>query len=170
MRRRRVRLGSQSGFTMLELVLVMVIICTTLAMAAPSLRGFFASRRTQDAAAGIVALTKYARSQAAAEGRTYRLNLDADGGRYWLTAQRGGAFVRLDTEPGRVFLLPRGTEANWETPDGTEATGHANFYPDGRADAVGITLTGQQGDKAKIECKAPALGFNVVDPNAEDEE
>ena len=64
------------GLTLLELVLVMVIICTILAMAAPSLRGFFTSRETSDAAAQIVALTHLARSQAITEGRVYRLNLD----------------------------------------------------------------------------------------------
>jgi Tfp pilus assembly protein FimT len=54
--------------TLLELILVMVILSTVLAMAAPSLRGFFASRRTQDTAAQILALTQLARSQAICEG------------------------------------------------------------------------------------------------------
>src|SRR3972149_3661562 len=66
------------GFTLLELILVMVILSTVLAMAAPSLRGFFASRQIQDAAAQILALTQFARSQAVSEGTTYRLNFDPD--------------------------------------------------------------------------------------------
>ena len=94
----------------------MVIICTVLAMAAPSLGGFFGSRQTADAAAQIVALTQLARSQAVAEGRIYRLNLDVEGGTYWLTVQQGGTFERLGSEFGRIFSLPQGTLVSWEAP------------------------------------------------------
>ena len=93
---------------------MMVIICTVLAMAAPSLRGFFASRRTADAAAQIVALTRLARSRAVAEGRIYRLNLDVAGETYWLTVQQGGVFNNLRSEFGRFFSLPEGTLVSWE--------------------------------------------------------
>ena len=78
------------GFTLLELILVMVILSTVLAMAAPSLRGFFASRKTHDTAAQILALTQFARSQAISEGIVYRLNFDTRQRTYWLTAQQAG--------------------------------------------------------------------------------
>ena len=41
------------GFTLIELILVMVILCTVLGMAGPSLRGFFSQRQVEDAAASI---------------------------------------------------------------------------------------------------------------------
>ena len=46
---------------MLELILVLIIMCTVLAMAAPSLRGFFSSRKIADVAEQILALTHYAK-------------------------------------------------------------------------------------------------------------
>ena len=99
----------RSGFTLLEVILVMLIICTMLAIAAPSLRGFFASRETKDAAEQILALTKYASSQAVAEGRIYCLNFDIRESAYWLTVQDQGVYRDLGTGMGRRFSLPRDT-------------------------------------------------------------
>jgi len=142
----------------------MVIICTVLGMAAPSLRGFFASRRTNDAAAHIVALTKFARAQAAAQGRMYRLNLDVEEDRYWLTAQRGGAFSTLDSRFGRVFLLPDGTRASWEMPADGDLRGWIPFYPDGRTEPTRLHLTGRRGEVVDVVCLSPAERFAVFIP------
>jgi len=152
----------RAGFTLLELVLVMVIICTVLAMAAPSLRGFFASRQTSDAAAQIVALAQFARAQAAAEGRTYRLNMDTQSAKYWLTAQTGGAFTMLSSEFGRTFSLPEGATAVWQMPTPVGTSGWVSFYPDGRTEAADIRLTGRQGETLQIVCSSPAEQFHVV--------
>ena len=118
------------GFTLLELVLVMLIICTMLAMAAPSLRGFLSSRQAGEAAGQIVALTRFARSKAAVEGRSYRLNLDASQRTYWLTIEDGGSFRRLANEFGRTFSLPEGTAAVWEQPESAIAAGYIQIAAD----------------------------------------
>ncbi len=153
-----------AGFTLLELVLVMVVICTVLAMAAPSLRGFFASRQTADAAAQIVALTRLARSQAVAEGRIYRLNLDEEAGTYWLTVQEGGTFVNLGSEFGRLFSLPDGTLANWEASPEAGSRGYIQFHPDGRNDTATVRLTGRRGQTVDISCHSPTELFHVATP------
>lgn len=162
------RTKTPGGFTLLELVLVMVIITTTLAMASVSLRGFFASRETFDAARQFVSLAHYARAQAAAEGRTYRLNLDAAENKYWLTAGLGGAFERLANEFGRDFLLPEGATATWEHPTDAPERPWIEFHPDGRSETVRILFVGRSGDAARVVCKSPAERFAVVVPD-EDE-
>src|ERR1041385_6637144 len=78
-----------SGFTLLELVMVMVIFCIVMALAAPSLRGFWAGRQTRDAADQILTLTRWASSQAAADSQVYRLNLDTEARTYVVTSQDG---------------------------------------------------------------------------------
>ena len=158
----------EGGFTLLELVLVMVIICTVLAMASVSLRGFFASRRTADAAAQIVALTQFARAQAAAEGRVYRFNVDTDSGKYWLTMQEQGTFETIPSEFGRVFLLPEGTTARWLMPLESDPVDWIPFYPDGRTEPVHIRLTGRQGETADVVCLSPTERFRVVMASAGD--
>ena len=162
-RPRRERTSAQGhGFTLLELVLVMVVICTVLAMAAPSLRGFFASRRGADAAAGLVAVTQYARTQAVAEGRPYRLNLDAKAGTFWLTAQQGGDYVTLQTEFGRVFPFPGGIQVDMSVDGADPNTTYVSFFPDGRTEPATITLTGLQGEHVVIRCPSPTESFRIT--------
>jgi len=156
------RSRGRSGFTLLELVLVMLIMCTVLAMAAPSLRGFFSSRRTSDAASQIVALTQLARSQAVSEGRVYRLNLDTEEGTYWLTVQQGGAFERIASEFGRMFSLPDGTTAVWQSPTLSDTWGYVQFHPDGTTDPVSIRLNGPQGESVDIACQSATEFFEVL--------
>ena len=152
-----------SGFTLLELIIVMLIVCTVLAMAAPSLRGFFASRRTADAVDQILALTMYARTQAVSDGRVYRLNFDLDAGTYWLTAQAEGGFQGLGSEFGRTFSFPQETRADWEDSSDASANGYIQFYPSGRVDPCTIQLENPQGRIFRISCLSPTEAFTVTE-------
>jgi prepilin-type N-terminal cleavage/methylation domain-containing protein len=157
------------GFTLLELILVMVIISVVLSMAAPSLRGFFSSRKAHDAAAGILSLIRYARSQAITEGRNYRLNLDPGEGAYWLTASDAGGYAALDTELGRKFLLPEFTTMELAMDDDAEkddeaSAAYVEFYPKGHADVCTIRLFDQNGDEVDVLALTPAERYNVVVP------
>jgi len=154
----------RGGFTLLELVLVMMIVCTVLAIAAPSLRGFFAGRQTADAAAGLVALTQLARSQAISEGSPYRLNVDTSAGTYWLTFQNAGAFQGLSSEFGRAFRLPEGVQLDLSVDGAQTSRAYVTFFPDGRVEPATITLSGRQGDQTQIRCLSPADSFRVVQP------
>src|SRR5579862_156578 len=88
---RRMR-ARQTGFTLIELILVMLIACVVMAITAPSLRNFLYGRKTANAVSQIVSLASEARSKAIMDGRTYRLNVDTTAGTFWLDAQNGGDF------------------------------------------------------------------------------
>jgi type II secretion system protein H len=153
------------GFTLLELILVMVIISTILAMAAPSLRGFFSSRKTHDAAANILSLIRFARSQAITEGRTYRLNFDSGKGIYWLTSNEEGAFSGLKTEFGRDFQLPDDTTVEIKKEDDKKGEEkYIDFFPQGMAEIGTITLTDRSGDVIEIMSPSPAETYRIVEP------
>ncbi|MBN1844254.1 MAG: GspH/FimT family pseudopilin [Sedimentisphaerales bacterium] len=152
----------RSGFTLLELVLVMLILCTVLAIAAPNLRGFFASREAKDAAEQIVALTQLASSQAVAEGRAYRLNLNIKEGFYWLSVQDEGVYRPLYTEQGRLFSLPRDTimEVQGLTPLYEDY--YIEFDPTGRSQAGRIRLVDRRGDVISIICPTPTDHYYIA--------
>lgn len=152
------------GATLLELIFVMVIICSVLAMAAPSLRGFFGSRKTSNAASQMLALMKKARSQAVAEGRVYRFNLDTDEGTYWLTARRGGVFEHLYCEFGRIFTLPDGTVACWLDESRKDAYDCIEFYPDATTEPTAMRLIGRQGEVVDLECPSATEFFRMRSP------
>jgi Tfp pilus assembly protein FimT len=135
-----------------------------LALAAPSLRGFFASRQTADAAAQMLALTQLAGSRSAAQGAVYRLNIDPKTNTYWLTYQQGGTFVNLSCEFGRCFQLPEGTTMHIRCPSGDQPVPYIEFYPTGRTDEASIELVGIQGEVYQLLCESVTEGFRVVSP------
>jgi len=154
---RRDRAGV-GGFTLIELILVMMLLCTALGAVAPSLRGFFLSRHVHDAAAQMAALAQYARAQAAAEGRAYRLNYDAQAATYWLTAQEGASFAALGTEFGRVFALPEGVAFDVAAVEGAE---HMDFSPVGAVTGGRIRLTSRQGERLELSSPSLSESFRV---------
>jgi type II secretory pathway pseudopilin PulG len=168
--------------------MVLVIIGVVMAIAAPSLRFFSSARPVANAAAQFVALSDYARSQAIAEGRVYRLNLDLEKGTFWLTAQERGNFVALNQEFGRTFSLPEGTTMSWTVPPPTSGTvsasglplpeqvsllqaqgqpnpGCVEFYADGHTQPASLRLADRGGNVLDIACPAAAERFQVVKPS-----
>jgi len=154
--------GKNGGFTLLELILVMVILSTVLAMAAPSLRGFFGSRKTHDTAAQILALTQFARSQAICEGIIYRLNFDTRKRTYWLTAQKSGTFEKLETEVGRVFSLPKDIVMELKGVDEEDDKMFLSFTPQGTVTAGTIRLIDRRGLVLEVTCPTVTELFSIV--------
>ena len=160
------RLKHSPGFTLLELVLVMVIVCVVLAMAAPSLRNFWASRRDDDAATQVLALTQWARSHAIIDGRIYRLTIDSQKSAYRLTMQDYDQFIELGEEFGRLFTMPDDTRISLTRLD-EAAVDYIDFFPSGRMDPATIRITGIHNADLRIVCESPTEPFRLITPGEE---
>jgi prepilin-type N-terminal cleavage/methylation domain-containing protein len=165
---------SSAGFTLLELILVMVIICVALAMAAPSLRGWSHGSQLRDAGDQFLTLARWARAHAASEARVHRLNVDAAGGKYWVTEQVGTRFTSVQTTQqdqqfasipstfGQVYTLPEGlriqlTDLQDKTVDAVD------IYPSGRMTPARVRISGsQETGSLTIECPTPTEGFSYA--------
>ncbi len=150
------------GFTLLELVLVLLVLAIALAVAAPSFRGFWSGLQGRDAAFQIVSLTRWARAQAAADGRIYRLNFDVAQRRYWLTVQEGEQFVELKTDLGRPVLLPDGIELELVVESVDAPRDYIEFRPNGRTQAATIRLIEQGRQPIEIVCRSPTEQFELL--------
>ena len=69
------RRPNHPGFTLIELLLVLVVISAALGIAAPSLSHWGRGQRLRDAGDEFLATVRWARAQAIANSRTYRLNV-----------------------------------------------------------------------------------------------
>jgi type II secretion system protein H len=86
---RRSSHGGTRAFTLIELMLVMTILLIVLAVAFPSLRGFFSGRNLDSEARRLLALTRYGQSRAANEGVPMVLWIDSKRRTYGLEAAAG---------------------------------------------------------------------------------
>jgi prepilin-type N-terminal cleavage/methylation domain-containing protein len=166
------------GFTLIELVLVMLLLCIILGMAVPQLRGFMSGSAARDSATQVIALAQYARAKAAADSVNYRLTFDPQNGEYWLSAGSAdgtGEFTRLSNDFGQTFKLPEGMKVSLEqVPTGTTSRGVTNarstgssndieFHPDGTSDAVLIRLTESFNNvETLIAAPAPTEPFRIT--------
>ncbi len=154
-----------AGFTLLELILVLVVLAIVLATVAPSMRGLAQSRETADAALRVVAMTHRARAQAIAEGRPYRLNLDPNGRRCWLSAQSGAAYADVTDPLARSYTPPEDVSITLESTFSEPGTPYVLFHPSGRCEAASILVRGRRGEIYQVASASATERFRVISPS-----
>jgi prepilin-type N-terminal cleavage/methylation domain-containing protein len=156
---------NRRAFTLLELILVMAIIAIVVGMAIPRLLGFAKGRQTSQCADQIVALTRYARTQAITKGVPYRMNLDPANGTYWLTVQQDdGFFGQSGNSFGSQFRAPDGTRLNWNAPVQQDGQ-YIQFQPNGRADPAEIQVLSSDGQTIVIGCLSATEIYKILTPD-----
>jgi type II secretion system protein H len=102
-----------AGFTLIELILVMALLIIVIAVAAPSLQGFFKGRNLDSEARRLLGLTHYGQSRAVSEGIPMLLWVDWKDKTYGLRAAAG---YLLDDDKEIEFKLDRDLTIRAETP------------------------------------------------------
>jgi Tfp pilus assembly protein FimT len=149
----------------MELILVLVVVAIVLAIVAPSMRGLAQSRETADAAVRVVAMAHRARSQAMAQGRPYRLNLDPTGRRCWLTVQKGAGYAPADDWLARAYTPPEDVSVTLESTWTEAGAAYVQFYPSGRCETASIQVRGRGGEFYQVACASATERFRVIDPS-----
>lgn len=157
------------GFTLLELILVLSLVAITLTIVTASLRGFYAERKVDDAAAHFVALAKQTRARAVDAAGPMRLELDFQEQLYRVSDPRAAVQTGVDvpddgavaTEWGRWFDLPQAVTMRWSADPSEAGQQVIDFAPDGRVAAFGVVFAGV-GDRARlVTCLGAGGTFGV---------
>jgi type II secretion system protein H len=162
------------AFTLIELMLVMTLILIVLAVAFPSLRGFFRGRNLDSEARRVLALTRYGQSRAVSEGVPMVLWIDSKQRTFGLQAAAG----YLDRDDRAVdFLLDEDLRLEATVPTVTYTTGQWNepapvagslpmirFLPDGfisESSPEQIVLTERDNHAIGIVQSANRLSYEI---------
>ncbi len=145
------RLGSESGFSLLEIIVVMVVLALASVLVLPSLTSGLSGLELDAAARDMVTLMKKARSQAISEQKVFRVMLqispDQPADAY--------SYVNEYEEEIKAFHFPSGVRILVED---SQSSGRISFYPNGRSSGFQFMLRNEQGKTLLVDVD-PVTGF-----------
>ena len=141
----------------------MIILCTVLGMAAPSLRGFFTSRQHNAMAEQILAMTRYAKVQSVFESRYYRVNFNPHQRLYWLSSLRESQFERLEDNFGKLYPIPAEVRLTFENVSYENGIYYFEFNPLGYSKEAAVRLRDNRDNIIEVVCYSPAENYEIVE-------
>lgn len=141
--------GRDRGYTLVELLTVLTILATVVALSCPALAELLRGQQLEAAAVGIARQLRLAQWRAAVTGSRARVACGREDGVWHFSLQReqGGVWV----PDGEELALPPGAVVAIAGPE------HKVFNPDGTCSMGSITVRG--GEAAVYRCTlAPATG------------
>jgi type II secretion system protein H len=172
--KRRGGFAGTSGFSLVELILVMLLLAIAASLVAPRMSSFFRGRALNFEARRMLSLTHYAQSRAVAEGVPVILWVNPRAGTYGVEVQTGHATdedrVRSFTaDPSLTLEAPTAGAAPASESDDErfglpEGLPVIRFNPDGFFDEISVTrIVIQQGDDGALQLvqKENRLGYEI---------
>jgi len=178
--------NNRSGFTLIELIVVLVLIGVLATMTVPAMMSQMSRASLKESARRLLRTAQYARRYAIMHNRASRLVIAPEEGRYLLEHEsepviNPGQFDTLQRDGMRPATLPEGVSfgqvriqsSEQQHRDGdnesTRARSSIMFTPSGTADAAIIVLTTDEGDNAWTLRTAPHTAHVTLSSDREDE-
>lgn len=162
-------MNRRRGFTLIELILVMIVIFTLATIVAPRFSDFFPSYQVRKSTEHLLGWARKARADAAVTGVRQRLVLDTKTRKFWIEYE-----ARPIKEPGKFVLLSGawGEEqlpeaVTFESIEGAEnaPTGeglkYLEFRPDGTSSEATIVLANDSGDTHTLKIEGATSKISI---------
>ncbi|MFN3477449.1 MAG: GspH/FimT family protein [Candidatus Methylomirabilales bacterium] len=148
--------ASNIGFTLLELVVVLVIVGMAFSLVLPAIGSGLRHWRLRGAAREVVTLLKFTRNQAVVKKEPFQVILDRSRNLYWL--DKGDAPVLSDPDQAdekgiRLYALPNGVRFGEVTVDGSNREGERVgilFFPRGSSTGGEVQILDERGKGYRI--------------------
>lgn len=150
----------QSGFTLLELVIVLALLSIVLAIAAPSLARWGWGRELANAGDEVLTATRWARGQAIATGTPHRVEFDLANRSFHVTRLVGQQWTAAEGEFGTPVQISDRLRIEVERADDAGAV--IDLLPNGRVSPVEITITSEDGSVRTLSSPGAAEPLRVV--------
>lgn len=141
-RRRRNEFGL-SGFTLIELALVALLVVILIGLSTPLFRGAFSNLALRDSAYNISSLINYGQEKAILERKNFKISFNFEAGKYWLLEWNDSLepanYTRVTGRFGRTFTLPQGLSFR-------SSKSELVLYPDGHSEEMNIDIFNTKGE------------------------
>jgi prepilin-type N-terminal cleavage/methylation domain-containing protein len=152
---------ARRGFTLLELMLVLVVLAVSAALVVPRLSGALASLRVTKGTEQVFAAAREAHTRAVLRGLRARLVLEFEAGTFRVEEERRplespGRWYEMPGREGKPSALAEGVRfgtlyLNEESV--AEGSATIGFRPDGTTDDALITVEDEDGDRGAVEVR-----------------
>ncbi len=159
MRRSR---ATYSGFTLIELVLVLLLLSVIVAMAAPNMRGWSEGAKLRNTADDFMNAAYWAQNEAIITAGVQVLTIDTSSQTF---------SVKPEAPTGIEHHGPFSTPVTLPTDftiaviSGGDGAGAIRFYPDGRVTPGVVQITSPHQETIDIASTSPAMQFKLVNKN-----
>jgi prepilin-type N-terminal cleavage/methylation domain-containing protein len=163
------RSNRRRGFTLVELILVMIVIFTLATVVAPRFSDFFPSLQVRKSTEHLMAWARKARADAALTGTRQRLYLDQSQRKFWIENEprpikEPGKFAALAGAWAEEFL-PQGVGIESidkaESAPGSSSVRYVEFRPDGTSADATIILTSDHGDRQTLKIEGATSKITI---------
>jgi type II secretion system protein H len=154
--------SKRRGFTLLELVLVMLIISVAMGSIAPSMRTFAESRKTDEAAEYFAMTARWARQQAVSDAATYQINIDPANRTWRAYLVVDNVASEISGEMGREFTADESVQMTATDFEGKTMTTIV-FEPNGRVAAGQVRFAGDQGNSVVVRCDSSLEDYRLAE-------
>ncbi|MCC6847269.1 MAG: prepilin-type N-terminal cleavage/methylation domain-containing protein [Deltaproteobacteria bacterium] len=143
---------SESGFSLFELIVVLMIVAIASGLAAPGIQSGWRNREVRSGTRSLAAVMRGLRERAVRRGVEQELVVDADGQTYRWTGDQQA------TLPGGAAVT--GIRGGWRDQDGGV---RVVFYPNGGSSGIALVVGQREGDSLSFAIRVdPLLGTVVI--------
>ncbi len=147
------------GFSLIEMVVVLLIISLGIALIAPSLSRFSSTVELKGAAKKVSAILRFYRSEAINRGKVYHILFDSDLNEVRiqpvvLEEEQAEGEIKEEEVPPKIYTIPKGVHIKEVKVESTQYPSDLptiEFYTNGGSNGGAITLDSQDHQGYKIE-------------------
>jgi prepilin-type N-terminal cleavage/methylation domain-containing protein len=169
------RAPRNQGFTLLELIVVMLILAAMTGAVIPVFRETLFETRASSGVSDLVATMKYAQARAVTDVREFRVYFSEEENAYWIMAEIGREdgltlFEDLGEREGEFRRLPKKLKFGRlrASSDRELDAEFISFYPSGASDVASIEIVhigGRYSDRYTIRTSGSLSRFEIDEPD-----